>query len=60
MDHRTFIEWLKARLEKYRGMATTSDNDQFHFDSKAAEVAAILEAIESDAYCIDRVEIDDA
>lgn len=57
MDHKAFIKWLEDRLEEYRARAMTSDNERFHFDSKAAEVAAILDAVQSDTYCVDRADL---
>lgn len=57
MDHRAFIQWLEKRLEEYRAQSLSSDNARFHFDTRAAEVAAILEAIQSDTYCVDRAEL---
>jgi hypothetical protein len=60
VDHKAFKKWLESRLEEYRMKALTSDNRQFHFDTRAAEIAAILAAMDSDAYSIERAELDNA
>jgi len=60
VDSRALIQWLENRLVEYRARALSSDNARFHLDTRASELVAILEAIQSDDFCIDKAEIENA
>lgn len=48
MDKQALVRWLQYRLDDYR--KRSPEAELLHLDTRAAEVAALLDAVEKESY----------